>query len=95
MVLLLLAAVFVTIIVLAGPINFKLPPIYVFPWMPTPPVTIRAPVPVLVEGVKGAPMLPMMALPITFRFPPTYVFPRMPTPPVTIRAPVPVLVEGV
>ena len=33
------------------PMTFKLPPIYVFPLIPTPPATTRAPVPVLVEGV--------------------------------------------
>ena len=30
---------------------YPLPPTYVFPRMPTPPATINAPVPVLVEGV--------------------------------------------
>ena len=68
--------------------------------MPMPPLTMRAPVVVLVEGTKGAPMLPMMTLPrrlllpVMFKFPPMYVLPLMPTPPFTTNVPVEMLVDG-
>ena len=76
---------------------YPFPPTYVLPWIPTPPFTVSAPVPVLVDGC----VLPIYTLLCktaglaTFKFPPMFIFPAIPTPPLTTREPVPIELDSI
>ena len=67
--------------------------------IPTPPLTMTAPVPELVESTVFDTLIyevaPVFKLPATFVFSPIYAFPPIPTPPLTTKAPVPELEDSV
>ena len=66
--------------------------------MPTPPLTMRAPVPELVEFTVFETFIYeftfVFKLPVILAISPIFVFPLIPTPPLTINAPVEVLVDS-
>ena len=73
------------------PVSLKLPPTFKFFAIPTPPVTITAPVVGVVESV----VFVNVAVPTSPKLPPTFKFFTMPTPPATTNAPVVGVVDSV